>query len=97
MSEIKANIYDMMDTEHGKELIKESIAEVFHDAWCKWSQELNLLEDLSPKRVDRWKTFWRTPYCQIPTEEKIPEFELAERVMRRLGLNLTESNKGDVS
>lgn len=92
MSEIKANVYDLMDTKHGRELIKESIAEIFHDAWTDWSQSVTK-EGLTKARLIRWETFWNTPYCQIPEKEKEPEFELAERVMRRLGLNLTDKEK----
>jgi len=77
---------ELLKTEHGRELIKESIAEVFHDAWMNWSQSICVDCTIPLDRLKRWNTFWTTPYCQIPNSDKEPEFAHAEKIMRRLGL-----------
>lgn len=83
---LKSNLYDLMDSKHGRDLVKESIAEVFHDAWTDWTKTISKEEHISKERLDRWEFFWTIPYCQLPKLEKKPEFDLAKRVMTRLGL-----------
>lgn len=81
-----SKLVELLDSDYGKELIIEGIAQIFHESWVDWSREIYKEEKLSDERVRRWKAIWEADYCMIPNDMKKPEIELAMRVLRRLGL-----------
>lgn len=42
-----------------KELeLREKLAELEHEQWCQWSQDIAKGEAISDKRLERWKQYW---------------------------------------
>jgi len=47
----------------------ESLAELEHEKWIKWSQTIAKLENISPNRLDLWKKLWIS-YSDLPEDFK---------------------------
>jgi len=78
----------LLESDKGKELILDSIAEVLHESWINWTKDIAKNEDISVERRNRWDMYWKIDYCKIPLDEKKPEHEIAIRILRRLGIEL---------
>jgi hypothetical protein len=70
--------------------LREQLAELEHEQWVKWSQNLNNVEKLSPERIERWQKLW-IPYSKLTEAEKDQDREWADKV-----LNLLHSHTKEV-
>jgi len=70
--------------------LREQLAELEHEQWVKWSQNLNNIEKLSPERIERWQKLW-IPYSKLTEAEKDQDREWADKV-----LNLLHSHTKEV-
>lgn len=52
--------------------LKEELAALEHEQWMTWAADLMATENLSQKRLDRWKPFM-VPYEQL--SEKVKEYD----------------------
>jgi hypothetical protein len=58
--------------------IIESLAELEHDQWRAWSQDIASTETIHPVRLARWRTLWR-PYSDLTEAEKEQDREWARK------------------
>ena len=63
-----------------REEIIEKLAQLEHDQWREWSQEISNSEKISPKRLERWERVWR-PYHYLTEEEKEQDRFWARKVL----------------
>lgn len=57
------------------------LAELEHERWCKWSQEIANEENISEVRRRRWESFW-IPYGYLSDETKEMDRKLAQRTLK---------------
>lgn len=61
----------------------EILAELEHEQWVKWSQNLATTEKISPERLERWQKLW-IPYAKLTEEEKEQDRVWARKVLSSL-------------
>ena len=61
----------------------EALADLIHEQWMEWAQNLMDKEDLSPDRVERWKGYM-VPYSELTEEVKEEDRKWARKYMKRL-------------
>lgn len=78
-----------------KEII-EKLAEIEHNQWVEWSQELFKSEKrLSFARIERWKLLWK-PYSELTEEQKEQDRIYARKVLSAIQTNGSQDNlKGE--
>lgn len=64
-----------------KEKLIEKLAEIEHQQWVEWSQQLARTEKVSVNRIARWKTLW-IPYAELSEENKALDRVWAMKVLR---------------
>lgn len=62
-----------------KELI-EKLAELEHEQWMVWSQDIASKELLTYKRLERWKRLW-IPFQELSEEMKDQDRKWAKKVL----------------
>lgn len=72
----------MTDEEENKNKL-EKLAELEHEQWVEWSQEIAKKETLSQERLDRWKKLW-VPYKDLTELEKESDRMWARRVADKM-------------
>ena len=58
----------------------EQLAELEHNQWMQWSQEIARTEKMSKDRLKRWKELWK-PYNELTEEEKEHDREWSRKVV----------------
>ena len=66
-----------------RERKREELAELEHDQWIAWSKDIAETEQITPARLERWKTLWR-PYSELTEAEKDQDREWADKVIELL-------------
>lgn len=56
----------------------EHFASDIHNIWIEWSQAVS--EDVSKKRLERWKALW-VPFWDLPSAEKKSDRKIAEELL----------------
>ena len=81
------NIISEMLKQYGKvvveEIDREKLAELEHEQWVKWSQQVAKTEVISKERLARWSKLWR-PYAVLTEAEKDQDREYADKVIQSL-------------
>jgi hypothetical protein len=60
--------------------LHEVIAELEHEQWIAWSQDIANTESISPARLARWKSLW-VPYDTLSEAEKDQDRVWADRIV----------------
>ena len=60
--------------------LRERLAELEHEQWIKWSQNIATTESITPERRERWNELWR-PYSNLTEAEKDQDREWADKVL----------------
>jgi glutathionyl-hydroquinone reductase len=63
--------------------MREALAELEHEQWVKWSNNLATVENISHERYARWKQLWK-PYSHLSEEEKDQDRVWADKVIALL-------------
>lgn len=70
----------------------EKLAEIEHNQWVEWSQELFKSEKrLSFARIERWKLLWK-PYSELTEEQKEQDRIYARKVLSAMQQNGSQDN-----
>lgn len=64
--------------------IIEKLSELEHEQWVEWSKELAEKENLSKKRLKRWKKCW-IPYSQLSGRQKEFDRIWARKAIKIIG------------
>ena len=72
--------------------LRERLAELEHEQWIAWSQNIAETESISPERLERWQQLWR-PYNKLTEAEKDMDREWADRVIAMIHGSLREGVK----
>lgn len=59
---------------------REVLAELEHDQWIAWSKNIAETENITPARLERWKTLW-VPYSTLTEAQKDQDREWADKVL----------------
>lgn len=59
----------------------EKLANLEHEQWITWSQQIAKTETISPERLARWKTLWK-PYSELTEEQKTSDREWALKAFK---------------
>ena len=57
------------------------LATLEHEQWIKWAQSLMDTENLSPKRIERWKKYM-VPYVELDEKTKDYDRKWAREVIK---------------
>jgi len=61
----------------------EKLADLEHEQWISWSQQIAKTENISPERLARWKTLWK-PYSELSEEQKTSDRKWALKAFKLL-------------
>lgn len=64
--------------------IIEELAELEHEQWIEFSQEIARTETISEERLKRWKQQWK-PYNKLTEAEKEPDRKYARKILKIIG------------
>lgn len=59
--------------------LREVLADLEHEQWSHWTK--HMLDNLTPKNIERWKRQIETPYSQLTEKEKDSDREWADKVL----------------
>jgi hypothetical protein len=60
--------------------MREKLAELEHNQWMAWSQDIAKTENITPARLERWQKLW-LPYDTLTEAQKDQDREWADRVL----------------
>lgn len=66
-----------------REYLLEILAELEHEQWAAWSQDISQKEKLSDGCIKRWQSFW-VPYSELNEDIKDSDRKYANIILNRL-------------
>ena len=68
-------------TEEQKAELVEKLADLEHEQWMKWSDDISKKEKLTEERYWRWRRLW-VPYEELTEEQKDQDRVWARKVLQ---------------
>lgn len=66
-----------------RKYLLEKLADIEHEQWIEWSQDISKKEKLSDERMERWQSFW-IPYSQLDEKVKDSDRKYANKIIEML-------------